>query len=162
MLRTNFTKGLTNLTMLTADEQAGVILTILIIAQLDEGKRLLAENFQANAEDVIMLPLYTNDDMILLDEDESEEDDFVVKSKTETSFIAPQCSFNDFLQVIEMMLAFHSWYKSTIPIQWDPIHSKKRLKNSIVLMLDTIARVLPRHGGFGWRLQKFHEHLHIL
>jgi hypothetical protein len=80
MLRTNFTKGLTNLTMLTADEQAGVILTILIIAQLDERKRLLAENFQADAEDVVMLPLYTNDDTILLD-DESEEVCCVVHNK---------------------------------------------------------------------------------
>jgi hypothetical protein len=42
MLRTNFTKGMTNLTMLTADEQAGIALTILIISQTKEGKELLS------------------------------------------------------------------------------------------------------------------------
>jgi hypothetical protein len=47
------------------------------------------------------------------------------------------------------------------PIDWTGDVSKEQQRISIRVMLSTITKVLPRKTGFGWRLQKFHEHLHI-
>jgi hypothetical protein len=159
MLRTNFTKEMTNLTMLTADEQAGIVLTLVIIAQLDEGRELLCVNFDPDAPDSLPDP----DDVldIAIIDDECVETEESQENGTDNTFTPPKCSFTSFLCVLEMMLSFHAWYKSTEPIDWTGDVSKEQLRNSIRVMLSTITKVLPRKTGFGWRLQKFHEHLHI-
>jgi hypothetical protein len=151
MLRTNFTKGMTNLTMLTADEQAGVALTILIIGQMDHGREILSHTFPEEITDVV--------DCLLEQNTQCSDDDSV--NNTKHGRVIPKCSYEDFLQVLEMLLSFHAWYKSNTPIIWRH-NSKNILRNSIATMLNAIKKVLPRNSGYGWRIQKFHEHLHLV
>jgi Plavaka transposase len=69
MLRTNFTKGMTNLKMVTADEQAGIALTLLIIAQLDVGRDILSKSISTENDSLV--------DKALSREDDSDDDDQV-------------------------------------------------------------------------------------
>ena len=126
MLRTNFTKGMTNLTMITADEEAGMALTLLIVAQTNVGQ-------------VILDKRNSNDDEV----DE-----------------LGGCSFQNFVELIESLLAFHAWYKSTKKIPWKA-DSKSILTESIRMMLNKVKNTLPRTEGNGWKIQKFHELMHI-
>jgi hypothetical protein len=128
MLRTNFTKGMTNLTMITADEEIGMALTLLIVAQTNIGQEIFDKRTETNVHD---------------DADNRQV-----------------CSFQDFVEVIEILLSFHSWYKSTVPVPWNDA-SKSTLKESIVKMLNKVIVTLPRVEGNGWKIQKLHELLHI-
>ena len=139
MLRTNFSKGITNLTMLTADEQAGIALTILIVAQMDVGRDLLEKQ------------LLISDNTNTLEDNIDVDDEFILSRK---------CNHVEFVQLMEVFLSFHAWYKSTVPLHWNN-SSKEKLHASIVEMLVMIRRYLPRTDGQGWKIQKFHEHLHI-
>jgi hypothetical protein len=62
--------------------------------------------------------------------------------------------------LFEIFLAFHSWYKSEDPIKWDAM-SRTTIQQSIITMITKVKNVLPRNNGYSWRLQKFHELLHI-
>jgi Plavaka transposase len=155
MLRTNFTKGMTNLTMLTADEQAGIALTLLCIAQTKTGQQLLSHSFVEDLEN-------GDDASYMTDEscNTSTESDANLNINNSMCANKQQCTYNDFLQIIEVLLSFHAWYKSTVPIIWNS-NSKNIIRQSIKCMLEMLKKVLPRATGNGWKLQKFHEHLHL-
>jgi hypothetical protein len=141
MLRTNYIKGMTNLTMLTADEQAGIALTILIISQLNKGRELFEKMF-ADAE---------------TDLSDTESEDSNLISKTQ---LQDKCTYPDFVQLLEVLLSFHAWYKSPTPIDISG-DDVEYIKESIKDMMKMILQILPRKDGHGWNIQKFHELLHI-
>jgi hypothetical protein len=153
MLRTNCTKDMTNLTMLTADKHAGIALTILIISQTKEGKELLSQSFIAEEE----LNLVNNN----MDVSNSSSSNAGISNNDRYNYKqTPQITYVEFVQVLESLLSFHAWYKSQIPIQWKH-DSKSIIKHSIITMLEMLKKVLPRATRNRWKLQKFHEHLHI-
>ena len=52
-LKSNFTHGFTNLTMLTADEWAGMTFTLLVILQSKDGQDILLRGLNPAMEHVI-------------------------------------------------------------------------------------------------------------
>jgi hypothetical protein len=85
MLRTNFAKGMMNLTtMLTADEQAAIVLMLVIVAQLDEGRELLSVNFDPDSPDTLPEPKDVLDIANINDECVEKED--TQENGTENTF----------------------------------------------------------------------------
>lgn len=189
MLRYNFNKGMTNMTMITADEEVGQALVLLIIGQMDKGNRILKnrvgydepENNNNNVLDNLA------DNIADVREDNLDEPSFVdynvaVNIRTDKSKKLPiivtnndsddesvdakdinvecDCTFKNFIQCIEQLLAFHAWYKSTKPFIWNKLREQQALR-SIRTMLKLLKSIFPRESGNGWRLQKFHELLHL-
>jgi hypothetical protein len=133
---------MTNLTMITADEEAGMALTLLILTQTDKGRELLAVGW--------------NDEVTVNGANVDPDAEDTIDNEA----LNTRCRYEDFVEVIEMMLSFHAWYKSEVPIPWVD-GSKHALTTSLRTMLATIKRVIPRTYGNGWKIQKFHELLHI-
>jgi hypothetical protein len=149
MLRTNFTKGMTNLTMVTADEQAGIALTILIIAQMDKGVDVFDNRFDNVSNDTSK----EHFDLHALEDNQDANDDPDLEYSS-------GCSYKDFVEIMECLLAFHAWYKSEVPILWDE-DAESQIHKSIRSMFEMIVTRLPRKKGNKWRIQKLHELLHI-
>jgi hypothetical protein len=97
MPRVNFSKGMTNLTMITADEEVGIALTILILAQSKKGQ-----------------DIFNNRIVNLIDQNEKSDVDESSKSTTNDNDME-QSTLPDFICIFEILLSFHSWYKSTSP-----------------------------------------------
>lgn len=74
-----------------------------------------------------------------------------------------KCSMNDFTQLAEALLAFHAWYKLGVhPI--DPTTKKidtASISASVQKMLAMVRFYAPRKKGNGWKLQKFHDLMHL-
>ena len=67
-----------------------------------------------------------------------------------------------FVELLEMMLCFHAFYKRGAPYEWsDPDASQKNILIRIRTMMAMLVMRLPRTSGKGWELQKFHDLLHV-
>jgi len=71
------------------------------------------------------------------------------------------CNSMDILYVLEMNLAFYAWYKRGEPFPVTDMASISSVKRSICILLNSIKEFTPRNHGNGWKLQKFHELLHL-
>ena len=76
--------------------------------------------------------------------------------------LPPLRAKNDFTELAEALLCFHAWYKLGIPC----LDSNGRLDtatihSSIGKMLAMVRWYTPRKKGNGWKLQKFHDILHL-
>jgi len=71
------------------------------------------------------------------------------------------CNAMDILYVLEMNLAFYAWYKRGEPFPVNDPISIAAVRKSITVLLKTIKDFTPCNHGNGWKLQKFHEILHV-
>ena len=74
-----------------------------------------------------------------------------------------KCSCEDFLELAEALLSFHAWYKTErIPIDSNTGKvSTDSIRLSIQKLLALVRFFMPREKGCGWRIQKFHDILHL-
>jgi len=158
--RCSFTCGITNLTLLTADERSGVAFVLVLVAISKPGSDMLnkaskrIENAwkkgqKVNAEvDENGKPIVN-----VADEEESEEEIVVAESL---------CEPTKMLYMLELMLAFHAWYKRGHPFCLKTKQDKEDVLNAIRTMMKEILENAPRDDKNGWKLQKFHDMLHIV
>jgi hypothetical protein len=76
--------------------------------------------------------------------------------------VASVCDPLLLLNLLEMLLCFHAWYKlsDTFPVDKDNL---PKLQDSIRVMLESIKKRTPRDiKTTNWRLQKFHDLLHLV
>ena len=66
------------------------------------------------------------------------------------------------LYVLEMILSFHAWYKCGSPYFLGSEQVNKMIDKGIWCMLSEIKKYIPHNESNGWKLQKFHDMLHIL
>ena len=134
---------MTNLTKITADEEAGIAFTLLQLAQTELGKQIFDSRFVVeNNVDV--------DDCSLLDGNRTGT----------TDNLSYHCTYQNFGQVVEILFSFYAWYKSKSAINWTE-SSYELILRSIKEMLFLVKTTLPRKDGYGWQIQKFHELLHV-
>jgi hypothetical protein len=170
MPRTCFIKGMTNLTMITADEEVGMALTLLVLAQTDIGQEVFDTRLSSSSDEQLVLDEQVQDETTSLEhtsesEEESEQSDNDSMSSSYASVQTVQeesdkCSHESFVQLMECLLSFWSWYKSKEAIPWN-CNSKEKLLYSIRKMIRLVKTVLPRKDGNNWKIQKLHELLHI-
>ena len=152
-IRIFFTKGISNLKQVTANEWMGIVFCLVVLAMTEEGRILLESRFD-DSED-------TNDDV-----DEARDFFYVDDQIGHDTENVPAAHLNDFIELLEAFLAFHAWYKKEK--FWslgNEAHAKgmaTSASNSIKNMMDMVKRVLPRNEGNGWNVQKFHDMFHLI
>jgi len=122
--RCSFTRGITNLTLLTADERVGVAFVLALVAASKPGSAMLKkaakriEKASKNSQRV-NAEMDENGNPILVQEegDEAEEDHVIYAERL--------CQLANSLQMLELLLAFHAWYKRGPPFS---LHTKKEKK----------------------------------
>eukprot|EP00978_Attheya_sp_CCMP212_P038864 scaffold196836_cov78-Attheya_sp.AAC.3 len=149
-----FTKGISNLKQVMANECMGIVLCLVVLAMTEEGRILLQSRFD-DSED-------TNDDV------DKARDYFYVDDQIghDTENVHTIANLNDFIELLEAFLAFYAWYKKE---QFWSLGNEAYAKSmatsasrSIKNMMDMVKRVLPRNEGNGWNVQKFHEMFHFI
>lgn len=213
--RTDFSRGMTNLTMLTADEWTGTLLTTLLLSMTMKGRDAINEAFtreraRANKErtrivcdeEIVCGPSLEGtciNEMIfieeleeLFDSDGEGEPRPVSGSSTKSKKKVPnkkktsrrldedeelpplnEIDHGDFVECLEEILIFQSWYCLGYPGKWDaenpPVgtqfywdnNSEGKLRDKIRELMTKILVCFPRRKGNGWKIQKFHELLHL-
>jgi hypothetical protein len=75
-----------------------------------------------------------------------------------------QCSYQQFLDLLQELLSFHAWYRyGDPPFNHNP--EQERIDYIQLLIRQMIGRIItycPRNLGYGWDLQKLHDHLHLV
>jgi len=158
--RCSFTRGITNLTLVTADERAGVVFVLALVAASKPGSDMLtkaaARIERAHAKkQKVNLEVDENGDAIIDLECEEEENEEVVYTES-------LCQPQNMLNMLEMMLAFHAWYKRGHPFCLKTNLHKTKMLNAIRNMMKEVIKNAPREDRNGWRLQKFHDLLHVV
>jgi hypothetical protein len=109
----------------------------------------------------------TNDDADAAARSNSEDEDEVGASakaaKDSGAARKLPCSYSQFVDLLESLLVFHSWYKDGGQVKATTTTSQKRtmaIKIRRLMML--IQQLLPRIIGNKWQIQKFHQLLHII
>jgi len=65
------------------------------------------------------------------------------------------------LEMLEELLAFHAWYKKGHQFSLKTKGDKRKMFMAIRTMMGEIKMHAPRQDKNGWRLQKYHDLLHI-
>ena len=83
------------------------------------------------------------------------------KSKKEEEPEEPtrKCSMVDFIEMAEALLSFHAWYK--LGTHKHGREALQDIKKAIARMLTMVRYYCPRKKGNGWKIQKFHDLLHL-
>jgi len=122
--RCSFSRGITNLSLLTADERAGVAFVLALVAASRPGSEMLRrastridnarqKQQKVNAE--------MDEDCNLIDSSDEEEDE-----EEEDVFAESLCVPENMLLMLEMLLAFHAWYKRGHPFSLKTNQEKTR------------------------------------
>ena len=73
-----------------------------------------------------------------------------------------KCSSHDFTELAEALLCFHAWYKLGVnKITKEGKVNTSVIRASVARMLSMVRWYMPRKKGNGWKLQKFHDLLHL-
>jgi len=68
---------------------------------------------------------------------------------------------NNQLYILEMILSFHAWYKCGSPYSVGGEGDVLVVVHAICSMLASIKKYIPQNQNNKWKLQKFHDILHI-
>jgi hypothetical protein len=100
------------------------------------------------------------------DSDDDEADDVGASAKAAKDSGAARklpCSYSQFVDLLEALLVFHSWYKDGGQVKASTTTSEKKLLTiKIRRLMMLIQQLLPRNVGNKWQIQKFHQLLHII
>ena len=134
---TDFSQGITNLTKISAAERLGLVFLFVILAQYDEGWKILESTFATRRNRAAGS-----------DEDTPAE---------------PSVNLPAVLAVFEAMLCFDQWLNQAT--YWTTQHhaeSKVVVQQAIKTLMSMCVHDIPLSKGKSWKFPKFHELLHIL
>eukprot|EP00978_Attheya_sp_CCMP212_P022154 scaffold65736_cov55-Attheya_sp.AAC.5 len=180
--RVNFVKGITNLTLITAEEWVGVALAMLILISTDEGVEVYmrmckrkSKGFSTEKDDDaddINVSIYPGEpfnpeihkfrsvgetaieaDLELNDDDDLNDD----------REMAPEmpCGQNTFTMILETALGMYVWFHRGFPIKNYDSTYRVALDLAIPKWLAYVKTYVPRKKGSGWKVQKYHDMLHV-
>ena len=85
------------------------------------------------------------------------------KKKKSKKAVPLPCSYNQFVDLLEELLIFHAWYKTGSPFSTSSSNREMNVvSRKIRKLLIRLKTCVPRTEGHGWKLQKFHELLHVV
>lgn len=169
--RCSFHKGITNLSLITADEWMGVVFSMALVIMSSAGMKLLekmtnrriphADGALAEDDDAIARAPGAGDASNPEQRKRSRRKRKNKKDPPDTDAVL-SCTPLQLLSLLEMFLCFHAWYKRGAPHTMDSLRQRGTGASfAIVAMLRLVKARLPRIDGNGWKLQKFHELLHL-
>jgi len=170
----NFARGISNLKLLTAQEWAGVAFAISLIIRSDEGFHLFNTVYLRHLRKQEKLKeTVTEDENVSCEGNELEDsdnkndvlDDNNSAGGVEGDSVERKSDFPfrpmDVLYILEMMLSFHAWYKCGGPYNCGTDDGRNEIQKCISTMLSSILKEIPRSEKNGWKIQKFHDMLHV-
>lgn len=90
------------------------------------------------------------------------QDDETSKKKKKNELPPPHgCTIAQMTRLLEALLTFHAWLKSTDPFPINP-DAVSKYRKAIRNLMVMIKHICPRQKGNGWRLPKFHTLLHAV
>jgi len=92
----------------------------------------------------------------LLELDAGEDDE------EEVIYADSLCQPKNMLEMLELLLAFHAWYKRGHPFSLKNDKEKFEMQEAIRIMMRQIKKFAPRKNKNGWNLQIFHDVLHLV
>lgn len=102
------------------------------------------------------------DDTIDDDDGDSKDDCSVEEETTNVPVKQLNCSYRQFVDLLEHLLIFHAFYKSDkSPFSLSSSRAGcQEISNRMRRLLHKIVTFCPRNIGHGWNVQKLHEFLH--
>lgn len=188
--RFNFTKGFTKVSMITSDEWAGKLFVLLIVMSTNKGRDILSK-YAFNNENIVLPASFwelSNLEMArelqetakekdanasgVEEEAQSDDDEGgapETRSKATTisgekpEEILRKCSYFDFVTLAEALLCFHAWYKLDAAAWFSRGGTGRYLEiqDSTRRLLGLVKLYMPRKSGNQWKIQKFHDILHL-
>ena len=171
--QTNFVKGFTNLTLITATERIGVCFTVFILSMLEQGKQIFLKLLNGHGNNEIDLNIDSeisdvNEDNSVGSKGGLESDDVDGAGQNLTSNYQSKlsgckrlpCNLVSLQELLQALLCFHAWAKCSPSFDCTKA-GVERMKYAIQVMLQKIKKYLPRGTGMGWNLQKFHGLSHL-
>jgi hypothetical protein len=166
MPRMFFSNGITSVTMLTAGEWVGVMLMTTVLLNTKRGRATMSECMaRARARERASV---NNQDTAEIRTKYDNNGDIIELPPLD------EITVDDVIEVIEEILLFHAYtsYGNTIRaedgtqdndciLSWKGKFSEGRLHQRITFLQTIIVVKFPRRSGCGWRIQKFHELIHI-
>ncbi len=159
----NFSRGITNLTFITADECAGVAFSLALCTVSKAGyelfdhaskhENLKVQNYRCGNGSATCNYFDSNSSC----SDESNNDHNANLDDT-----AVRIKPYNVIYVLELLLTFHAWYQKGHPFFMHNSEEKEQIQNAIKEMLEEVKTKAPHHEKSGWKLQKFHDHLHVV
>ena len=136
--RFSFTRGITNLTTVTAEEWEGMAYA-LVLAHLTEEGAAIFETFynrrikkDTKKDPADLAKAYKN----------AHVDDEIASN----TVLQP----DTFIHIMEMMLCFHAFYRSGVPIaEWEEQDVEEQLPDALEKMMENIKKHLPCTNGHG-------------
>ena len=157
--RSCFSKGFTNLTQITADEWTGMLMTLLLSVRISKEAADIMRTVFTNKTDLVV-PEQEPPRTVNANQEQEEPDD--TEEEEEEEVMDNPCSLDDFIFLAEALLCFHAWYKLGSPFPWvDKVEAQAKVQASIRQLLAMILAYMPRRTGNGWKIQKFHDLLHL-
>ena len=142
--RLNFTKGITNLSLITANEQVGVVFSLLMVLLSEEGTEIFDGAPRSNKQLKKRTTGPATDESVEAYVEEGVDDEFDRK---------------DIISLLELLLAFDAW--CCFGPFWEASRTSPPQKYvfAVQKLAETIKAILPNAGNnaMGWKLAKFHE-----
>jgi len=158
----SFMNGITNLSLITADERVGVAFVLLLVASSKPGAELLKKvsvRIERNKQKGLAMNAEESN------ADDVDQGDLFIETDQENPYDAPPtdrlCDPNSIIYMLSMMLCFHAWYHYGAPYNAKTDVDVMSMRISISEMLKHVKLAAPRTDKSGWNIQKFHNILHI-
>ena len=134
---------------------------------------LIDDNSEDDSSDILVEDdsrewMHDDDDDDDDDSDSDDDDDVITeggkKKKIDKKTTPLQCSYRQFLDLLQELLSFHAWRRhGDPPLNHNP--QQEQVDSAQLRVRQMIARIIthcPRNSGYGWNIQKLHEHLHLV
>jgi len=95
-------------------------------------------------------------------EDDNDDEENVYLGNDDINEMLGECDSCHLLYILEMILRFHVWYKCGAPYSIGDEDGYEQVDDEVHKMLMAIKMHIPCGVSTGWKLQKFHNMLHIL
>jgi hypothetical protein len=78
------------------------------------------------------------------------------------SYVMPQCTITNFIEMCESLLSFHAFYKQKKYWKKDDGRAVREFEKSLRAMMRIVVTTMDRGDNtYNWNIQKFHEILHL-
>ena len=178
--RTNFRKGISNLTKLSAKERVGTAFVLLLFLLNPRGYAIMVEQyvkhfrkqdkskkvgFEDNGDAEVFSDLEEDDEGEGTEQEASRRRRALISSTFRRDLSPEQrahTQLNNIRELLEMLLCLDAWCNNG-PF-WHPREAEESENyyfHKIGVVTDTLTSTLPRNKGNGWKLQKTHEMMHF-
>ena len=155
--KTTFAHGISNLTLITAEEWAGVAFVLVLISRTEAGRKCMEPAvLRARKHFAIR-------EQRKCEQEQAEKEAFISNAKLDKNDVAiPDNCFEEFVELLELTLCFQSWFLHGRLWAHDDLVTPERVHQRIGRFVSLLDKRMPRRDGHGWNIPKVHEFLHLV